>query len=158
MKKALGIWFAVLPAIVIFVGCSVLPDTKQILGNYWMSAEIDHTFVYTNQGLYTNYTESTNYASKAASEQWLAIDETTVKITELSNGNVVTNKTLTYTLNEEAGTINLTGDVFDTGTSTNLTYSYTLVNGTFTLMPVFSMAISSSMTMTMYITNIFTKE
>lgn len=158
MKKTLGIWLAVVVFVITAVACSLLPDAKRILGDYWASSSYTRVTITTNGGVYMSMIDETNYSSKAASEQWMTILEATVHITELTNGLAVTNYDYAYVLNEDAGTISVTMDFNQDGTNDTMTFNYTFDNTIFTMTFLTNVDMGSGAAQVMCMTNIFTKE
>ncbi len=161
MKKALALWLGAVILVMSVMSCSLLPDVKRILGDYWLTTQHEQEIEYINGSLTTNYTDSTNYASKAASEEWITVAETSISVTTLSNGAVVTNESYTYSLDEAAGTITMTGDFYGAGSNTTMTFPYTLSGDTLTVTKTLGITMNAIFfisTMTNITTNVYTKE
>ena len=108
MKKALMIWFVAIFGVVA-LGCSLAPDTKQILGDWW-GTNMDVTM--------GGMSMETNYLNEADSEMLLKVDETHAYMTSKEDGVVTDVDTNTYVLDEDAGTITTTDTDGSNSTST----------------------------------------
>lgn len=164
MKKMSSIGLTVLAAVCMTAACSLfetttttttttLSDAQKIVGNYWVSREIQA--IYTNAGYYPQMSKMTNFPSKAASDSWLSIAAETMTMSDVTNGAVSNSTTYPYSLDPDAKTLTIHGDLMGNGV-TNWTFGYVIGDGIVTVNTVY--VTNMSVLFTMYMTNTLTRE